>query len=78
MCAKRQQHDIASSQGDTVSSQHDTASSQHDMASSQHDKASSQRDTASSAEGEPQWGSQPWSKPKPMKSQSRCQCLSES
>ncbi|KAG1809905.1 uncharacterized protein HD556DRAFT_1435639 [Suillus plorans] len=42
MCAKRQQHDIASSQGDTVSSQHDTASSQHDMASSQHDKSESE------------------------------------
>ncbi|KAG2055201.1 hypothetical protein BDR06DRAFT_1007109 [Suillus hirtellus] len=50
--------------------QHDIASSQHNMASSQCDKASSQHDTASSAEGEPQWGSHPQSKPKPMKSQS--------
>ncbi|KAG2143286.1 hypothetical protein BD769DRAFT_1383257 [Suillus cothurnatus] len=77
MRAKRQQHDIASSQCDTASSQRDKASSQcdkassqRDKASSQRDKASSQRDTVSSAEGEPQWGSHPRSKPKPMKSQS--------
>ncbi|KAG2054971.1 hypothetical protein BDR06DRAFT_971314 [Suillus hirtellus] len=44
---------------------------QHDIASSQCNKASSQCDTASSVEGEPQWGSHPRSKPKPMKSQSR-------
>ncbi|KAG2123504.1 hypothetical protein BD769DRAFT_1669965 [Suillus cothurnatus] len=85
MRAKWQQHDIASSQHDIASSQCDTASSQRDKASSQRDKASSQRDkassqrdkassqrdTVSSAEGEPQWGSHPRSKPKPMKSQSR-------
>lgn len=78
MRGKRQQHDMASTQSDKASSQPDKASSQRDKASSQREKASSQRNTASSAQGDPQWGSQPRSKPKTVKKQSRCQYLSES
>ncbi|KAG1861816.1 hypothetical protein DFJ58DRAFT_725660 [Suillus subalutaceus] len=71
MRGKRQQHDMASTQSDKASTQPDKASAQHDKASSQREKASSQHNTASSAQGDPQWGSQPRSKPKTVKKQSR-------